>query len=325
MDPDRDDEQGNAAAVASSRKTRSVPQAGSERQEAFTEIARCLLSRHLRRARSSGHPVLAELRLPEGDLTLRESAGFGELLLDEDTELVGYSALPQSDAIAVVATGNLRSLDPSVEPPAALASLGTGRVELACVVARDGGVGWFATAGPSPAGLPAPSEGRLLDCLRRAVGVPTPPPTAWPSMLEAPIWVANIRDLANRRRHKLSWSEALQAVPDLPSYWYEPPREGRAPGGSSIAWELLRIDVAKEPVPVELQFRSLSRLRQASPMEACPWLPCSAVAAWMDAGVLSRWVKDVIPPPHALAASVTDVLTAGASRRLGHSLNAILA
>ena len=324
MGPHCGDEE-SVAAVASSRKTSGGPSAGSDRRDILTEIARCLIRRHLRRARSSGHPVLAELRLPEAELVLGESAGFGELLLDEYTDLVGYRALPDSDAIAVVATGNVRSLDPSVEPPAALTSLATGRVELACVVARDGGVGWFATAGPSPAGLPAPSEGRLLDCLRRAVGVPTPPPSAWPSILEAPIWVANIRELANRRGHKLSWSEALQAVPDLPSYWYEPPPAARAPGGSSIAWELLRIDAAKEPVPIELQSRSLGRLLQTFPGEACPWLPCSAVASWMDAGVMSRWVKDVIPPAHALAASVTGALTAGASRRLGHSLNALLA
>ena len=325
MDSDCEYEKADAAVVTGSRTTSSGTSAGSDRQDTLNEIARCLLRRHLRRARASGHPVLAELRLPEGELTLGESAGFGELLLDEYTELVGYSALPHSNAIAVVATGNIRSLDPSVEPSADLTSLGTGRVELACVVARCGSVGWFATAGLSPAGLPAPSEGRLLDCLRRAVGVPTPHPTAWPSILEAPIWVANIRKLANRRHHKLSWSEALQAVPSLPSYWYELPPAGRAPGGSSNAWELLRLDAAKAPVPIELQSRSPGRLRQTFPEEACPWLPCSAVAAWMDAGVVSRWVKDVIPPPHALAASVTDVLTAGASRRLGHRLNAILA
>ena len=297
------------------RTDSSVPSTGCSQGEQLSEVARCLLGRHLRRARLSGHPVLAELRLDKADRDPGELGGFSELVLDEDTEIVGFTALAQSDAVGVVATGSVRSLDPSVEPHASLAASCAGRVDLACVVSRDGHVGWFAAVGSKPAGLPVPSEGRLLDCLRRAVGVPTPPPAGWPSVLQAPLWVANIGELANCRRHPLSWSEVIQVLPDLPSDWYRPSKQDEAPGSAVNAWELLRIDATKERVSLERLSPSLLR----------PWLPSPAVAAWMDAGVLSRWVKDLIPPAHALAASVTAALTASASRRLGHSLTAILA
>lgn len=260
-------------------------------------LARCLLDRHLRRAREMGHPVVVELRFDGAD-------DFSERILDGTASLLGYTAHAQADAVAVVATGQVRMLDRSLELPTSLAACRSSGVALACVVARDGEVGWYACAGSIPLGLPAPREGWLLDCLRRGLELATSPPAMSPGVLGAPLWVESIRQVVCDHPGRLPWSGVLKAIPALPSDWCCDPAAQQSPVVWEQAWETLRIAVTKG-------------LRS-------PWFPSSTAAAWMDTGMFARFVFEMIPPGEDLAASLRAHLAPGASRRLVHELRRIL-
>lgn len=130
-----------------------------------------------------------------------------------------------------------------------------------------------------------PTEGLLVDCLRRALGRPTPPPAASTDVLFATMWLENLleRSRPQRKRHggrSLEWEEAAALHPAVQML--------AATGQGALDDDL--VDTA----------RALGRV--------CDWAMVrhqairgwkagldASLAVWMDAGMVSRWLLDCRP------------------------------
>ncbi len=254
-----------------------------------------LLRRHLAQVRSAGRPLLVALhRHPPGGY-LPEALGF-------DVEMLGYVAASDVDAIALIATGRVRPLDSDIELTAELAAATRREIDLVCAVCRNGTVTWNAIAGTDNLRVPTPDGGQMLDCLRRAVGVPTPPPSRSPEVLEGPLWAVRLAAAARAGTVKLSWSKVEACRPSPPPQ--APSRTGSAYSGTMYQdWERLRV-------------AAVAGLTST-------WFPGRPICGWMDAGMFSRWVVASIPSPAELTAALRDLLEPPAARRLYHELTRI--
>ncbi len=138
-----------------------------------------------------------------------------------------------------------------------------------------------------------PSEGLVVDCLRRAMGLRTPPPTASTALLFATLWLEAIVAGGRRGSRSMTWHQAVALHPAL---------------------QLLREDGQAPVVDNDLVVaaRALARV--------CDWTRVrdqairgwsvgvdKRLAVWMDTGMLSRWLLDQRPP--------LEELTTGARRR----------
>jgi hypothetical protein len=244
---------------------------------------------------------------PDGD----PEEGFALALSDEEDGLLGWVATPDCQAVGLVATGRLRAFPGA---PAGAVDPDRDRLRIACLVMRDGEVAWK-VAGPdgttaSPASAEPPSEGRMLDCLRRCFALPTPPPPVSPGRLQAIVWLAAVLDRATRAHRRLSWTDVARLHP--------------------VA-QVLRTDLASdrrpEPIPGLLRmagsawtWEDFHRLSQGhSGLEE---IVDPALAAWMDEGMFARWVLSELPSAEELLAAVRQHLAPSAARRLTDAVHA---
>ena len=128
---------------------------------------------------------------PSGALAIHES----------ETELMGWTAPPDCAAVGVVAAGRVVDYTRSGSDCAAL------RITLCCLVARDGRLGWSAAPMGAVPATP-PEEGRVVDCLRRCMGLPTFPPPSGPEILLDVMWLHEVDRVAGGRvGSPLSWDD----------------------------------------------------------------------------------------------------------------------
>jgi hypothetical protein len=221
--------------------------------------------------------------------------------------LLGWVATSDCDAVGVLATGRLRVLAGGPSPAEHLAGR---RIRIACVVARSGAMTSKVVLPDGTAVDQAPTEGRMLDCLRRCFALPTPPPMASPSRLQTVAWLAAILERAEAARRPLNWSDVAKLHPvarvigsDLDRSCWQPWLPGlvRA-AGSAWSWESFRL--------------------QAAGGEGLRELIDPSLAGWMDEGMFARWVLDGLPSPDEMLAALRPQLSPSAARRLGHAIHA---
>lgn len=130
-----------------------------------------------------------------------------------------------------------------------------------------------------------PNEGLVVDCLRRTLGRPTPPPTATTAVLFATMWLENVLAESRQGAGQLSWSDALSLHPAMQLLARE--RHGA------------QVDDVEEAVRALGKVCDWSLVRQQVIHGWKADLPPS-LAAWMDTGMVSRWLLDRGPDPNEL-------------------------
>jgi len=187
--------------------------------------------------------------------------------------LLGAVAPEDWSALGVATGAKAWSLD----NPARSASKATAdRVEIVVLVARDGRVVSRLRHGGQVSTDP-PAYGLTLDCLQRAFGLPTAPPSVPPLHLLAVMWLERIV----RERSADSAAELLAALEAC---------------NGPLSWERLRRLVAQGEWP------ELGLTREE--------------AAWLDEGAFSRWVVGRCRPLRTLLREVRRVLPPADSRPL---------
>lgn len=154
-----------------------------------------------------------------------------------------------------------------------------------------------------------PTEGFVVDCLRRALGRPTPPPTATTTTLFATMWLENVLARSRQGGRRLSWDQAAALHPAV-----------QLMGGE-------RREVGHEPVDVTGPALALGKV--------CDWSMVrqqairgwkagldAPLAVWMDTGMLSRWLLDRRPLVEELIDQLGGTCSPSVLRRIRQSLAA---
>jgi hypothetical protein len=244
---------------------------------------------------------------PDGD---REKA-FALALSDEPDGLLGWVATPDCQAVGLVATGRLRALPGA---PTGAIDPGRDRLRLACLVTRHGevvakmalpdGAGNALSRNDAP-----PSEGRMLDSLRRCFGLPTPPPPVGPGRLQAVAWLVAILERGTAAPRRLSWSDVSRLHPVALAL-------GTDLGGSDARLLTGLLHLAASAW-------SWEDLRQQAERDAgLADVIDPKLAGWMDEGMFARWILSELPSPDELLARVRPYLAPSAARRLAHAVHA---
>ncbi|MEA2716154.1 MAG: hypothetical protein QOI99_471 [Actinomycetota bacterium] len=147
-----------------------------------------------------------------------------------------------------------------------------------------------------------PEYGLTLDCLQRALGLPTAPPLTSTGDLFARLWLHNVVRAAEERAGSLTWAQARALHPAVQLLAGEEPVEGAddpVAAGRAMArvfdWENLR-------------WQAVEGLWQAACLTPTD-------AAWCDTGAFSRWVMDRRPGIDILLADVRRTAGSGIARR----------
>lgn len=286
--------------TSTSRNTepRSDGSTGMPDADAHHSTAIVLRERFGERAATRGAPVWLEWRGCGEEVEARE--------VTHPRGLFGGIVDPGWEGAAVVGTGRLRALDLAHEPPAALQPGFAGGLRMACAVHRDGCVGWNMRLPDGTFFDRVPEEGFMLDVLRRAVGLTTSPPKISIAPLEIAAWFAAIAEASAAEGRKLDWYESLRLHPAL--------------GETSAT-------MAPEPLS---QVRDRDKIEDWDLMRrlvaaglASTVTPDPETAAWMDAGMFSRWVLDGLPPLTELLGLVRPHLEPAALRQVHHLSRAL--
>ncbi len=152
-----------------------------------------------------------------------------------------------------------------------------------------------------------PSGGRMLDTLRRNLGLPTPPPPEGTERLLAVLWLGAVLQAARTAGAPLGWPAVVELHPAAQllhargERWRRPELERIVEvTASTWTWEILRAAEA----------------RRGSIDALVP----SGTARWMDAGMYARWVLSDLPAPETLWHQARGLVTSGARQRLERRL-----
>jgi hypothetical protein len=225
--------------------------------------------------------------------------------------LLGMTAPDDCWAIGVV-TGAWAApvgshLRPSAHPEAV-------RVRLTVMVDRSAEVvamSEFADGRPAPE---PPLEGPTVDALRRALTLPTPPPDVKPSDLFAELWLLQLAEEGRSRRaegKRLTWPRATRlhfAIQLLEQ------------SGTRTRPDLFVRYV--EAFANVLQWADVRR--GITDRGWLAGLMPDGVAAWMDDGMLCRWLLGGLPPVTESIKEARRVLAPSAIERLDEALDALL-
>lgn len=219
----------------------------------------------------------------------------GFVLMPGPGAMLGWRAPSEVWAIGVVAGGTATVVgDKGVDDR---------RCQVACVVDRWGTVsGRLRLPDPSSSGSPdlrseAPRDGRVLDILRRCLGLPTSPAQESMPGVVSLAWLAALATEARRRRRPLGWLDAVDRHPvvsllDLPAKptAHGGPETARHPGDP---WVSL-IDAALRSWDWgELRRRCVERGTTIAGITP-------DTASWMDDGMFSRWLAEGVDAVDAL-------------------------
>jgi hypothetical protein len=232
--------------------------------------------------------------------------------LDDPGGLMGWSAPPEVSAVGVVATGRLLMEPGPSEAPAPLRAAKNGGIRLACVVARDGTTGWRMVIPGGRAMENVPEDGRLLDCLKRCLGLPTPPAPTGPGRLQSLLWLDKILGQAQTSPHRLSWNEVVRLHPA--GALLDPGEQGA----------LSPEDLA-HVIRLAGTVWSWEEIRQQAATRWSGQIIERDIAAWMDEGMFARWMLGGLPGTDELMTQVRPLLTPSTARRLAHALHSVAA
>ena len=216
--------------------------------------------------------------------------------------LMGWTAPPHCLAVGTVATGTLRSL-----PDAAAMT----RVRMCCVVGRDGGVGWTLQPPGAASCSSPPDAGRVLDCLRRCLGLPTPAPESTSGRLQAAAWVASVLDEALRSAGPLTWADVARLHPLARLL------AGTLPGPGAPA----EVGPLGDLIRSAANAWSWEEMRTEAARGNLAGLVDAGLAEWMDEGMFSRWLLELIPSTEPMLAALEPCLTPSAALRLAGALD----
>lgn len=210
--------------------------------------------------------------------------------------MMGWVAPPRCLAIAVVADGSVLP-DPATDPG------GSGRVRVVCLLDRWGRVAGRIHLDDHPIRLEPPSGGRLLDCMRRAFDLPTPPPTAPSAALVERIWLGAVVDATRGGVVALGWEQVRRLHPAVTVL---------AGHGLEVTDGL--VDDALRLAPAAWSWEWLRR--QTADGRWGGHLVDPELADWMDEGMFSRWVLDETRTSAELLAEAAPGLSPTAIHRL---------
>jgi hypothetical protein len=188
--------------------------------------------------------------------------------------LVGFVAPGACSAVGVVATGWTTDLPGRTGRP----NGNRQRVRSTVLVDRKGRVAGRVRWASGRIADEPPSSGRILECLRRALGLATAPPSVSTDILFASMWLAALSDASERSSRPLTWSEAVAL---------HPVGELLADGVTAGAGWL--VDAANA-LAVACPWSEVRRLIAEGAWDEAPVAP--GAAAWMDDGMLCRWLLD---------------------------------
>ena len=269
--------------------------------------AEALLQRFGDEAERSGRPIFLALR-PDG------GGWFESEQVDRPGGLLGHDVDEEWTAVGSVATGRFVRVDPAAELPAAMIPGLLGGLRLACVLTRDDELGWSLELPDGTPWEPVPEEGFMLDILRRSLQLPTAPPTTSVAEVHVIGWLLVTLSLALERGTRLSWSDVLDLHRMGCGY----------PAGNEWDHQHFLEQMRAGPSWNDLRLKAASG--QANSTLAGPFVPPSELAAWMDAGMFSRWVVRELPAIDQLMRDLRTRLQSAAYRglcRLVHDLDGI--
>jgi hypothetical protein len=202
---------------------------------------------------------------------------------DSPEGLAGWSAPAHCRAVGVVAGGRV-----------VRGATGPRDVQLCCLVSRDGTIGWH-TAPPGAVPETPPEGGRIVDTLKRCLGLPTPHEPEGVEILLDLVWLMAVLDAAAGASRELGWDEVIHLYP--------------APGRTS------RVRLSADGLPGSPW--TWEDVRCATARGRWPDGPVSArLARWMDEGMFARSVLEATPDLGLLAAEARRVVGPEAGRRL---------
>ena len=263
----------------------------------WQDLSERLLESHGDEVQGQGGPTWVRVFEDPGS-----ARGFSVDATGEPGGLIGWTAPSNCLAVGTVATGTLRSV-PGGES--------LSRVRMSCVVGRDGTVGWALLPHAVGSCSSPPQAGRVLDCLRRCLGLPTPAPESTIGDLHAAAWLASVLDEALRSTEPLTWADVTRLHPlarllagslpgrDAPA-GVGPLRDLIRSAANAWSWEEMRTEAARG---------NLAGLVDAG------------LAEWMDEGMFSRWLLELIPSTEPMLAALEPCLTPSAALRLAGALD----
>ncbi|MDQ6617356.1 MAG: hypothetical protein M3083_22070 [Actinomycetota bacterium] len=218
--------------------------------------------------------------------------------------LVGFVAPAACAAIATVGCGWAYGLPGEPHERVPLFAPGERRqARVVCLMTRSGDMAGYLREGSAILVNEPPTIGRIPDCIRRCFRLPTPPPEEPTDGLLASMWLNNVCGAAGRATRPLTWPDVAGLHPVM---------QIAADNGVTVPMgQLVRI------LRVASDAWSWTYLAQqaASPGWLANLLPPDA-AAWMDEGMLSRWLLSSFCRIDQLLDRVTPLVVPAAAKRL---------
>jgi len=218
--------------------------------------------------------------------------------------LVGFFAPPDCQAIGAVGQGWARPLEGG--PPGSFSLLKPGervRCKTVFLLTRAGDTAGYLRTGPSILIDEPGTVGRIPDCVRRCLGLPTPPPNGSTDDLLARMWLNDVVGAGREAPAPLAWPGVVR--------WHPVIKVANAAGITIAPAELLGC------LRVGAEAWSWSYLVQQAtlPGWVADVLPPGS-AGWMDEGILSRWLLGSIADVDKLLDLAKPLVTPAAARKL---------
>ena len=231
---------------------------------------------------------------------------------DDPRFLIGWTAPAGCAAVGIVATGRTRAIGEAGVSTSFAPERDGVQVRMCCVVSRSGEVGWTLQVSSGQTSLERPTEGKILDSLKRCLELPTSPPGIPASELHAAAWAASVLDRAIESPRQLTWSDVERLHP-----------VARLLGGDLAAVDDDRergSDDLTDLVRVAANAWSWEEIRAQACDGELEALIDPDLASWMDVGMFSRWVMERTPPLDQLLGALRAYLAPSAAIRFESAL-----